>query len=343
MSATVYKLAFCNDCSTASCSLRSKLYRTSESPHIFDPHAACGADTPETDINSMEQLEQARRDTHPISRNPVVQSSVQVETEEPSEIPPLFLQVGGLTHPRLVWDARFFPPLDRLPRFLADTSEWNLPIQPGSWKPPVLHYGWRPDIEMLLAHAQKRGLTVTLKDKPRVYGENILRPSTTYWPREGGDEITVPVTISNPGTEVTHQEVVTGIETVVHLLWTPTDDNYEYPPSTIDVYSTICAALRDMLHDFVINDICGAWCRIRVRIALTLQEEEGKHNYLISIMTSELEDVAEGAGRADNLPPTLEDVVQLGRALGITKPPQWFIDRDDCVWTDHFNRGRRGQ
>ena len=37
MSATVYKLAFCNDCSTASCSLISKLYRTSESPHIFDP------------------------------------------------------------------------------------------------------------------------------------------------------------------------------------------------------------------------------------------------------------------------------------------------------------------
>ena len=285
------------------------------------------------DLNTMSQQ---RRHKLPISQLLIIQSSIMAEDELTFKTPPVYHKMQGKTKPEDVWDASHFPPFDRLPRFLVERTVYMPPIEPCSYKPPVFHYGWRPNIAKLLARAQARKLTITLGNKSPKHGGNVFRPNMAHWPRSNrlgkleyeyadGNRIRVaPLTVEE------------GLE----LLWPSMEEATVRNPAAIDVHATICAALKDWLHELAREGKFGGWCT-RVRIARTLRVDDGE-NYVISVMTNGLDDTTQNSRFGIDRPTPLE-VAQLGCILEVTRPPKWYVDRDDCVWCDYFDLVNTGR
>ncbi|EPT02132.1 hypothetical protein FOMPIDRAFT_114416 [Fomitopsis schrenkii] len=265
-----------------------------------------------------------RAETYPISRAPIIQSSVQGEDEVPLEVHTLLRPGGWNITPELLWDLSRFPPLDRLPRSIVQTTDYLPPIEPNSWVPPIFHYGWRPNIRRMLTFARGHGLAVTYGEQPDD-DDNILRPEPDYWRTHGPlDDVGFP----KGGCEVPWQTLREGIE----ALWPPVDEVHE--PHEINVHATLDAVIKKMMRGFAEDGTFGTWCT-RNNIALTLPADEG-NNYVISVMANtECYLTDDPAFVYDR--PTPEDVERLGQALGVSGPPRWYVDRDDCVWRDMFH------
>ncbi|EPT02120.1 hypothetical protein FOMPIDRAFT_88782 [Fomitopsis schrenkii] len=247
-----------------------------------------------------------------ISRAPLVQEVIQAEDEQPIIPHVLFqspAQRGDLeVTPELIWDASQLEPYDRLPREFIQTTHFYSPNRPGDWVPPQFHYGWRPNVERLLAFARERGLTRTYAD---ARNENLprdndyprgLRPTPKYMSYLNDvhvDEEGRTVLVPYPATKA---------------LW-PDADGPEPDPSGIDIFNTIYKALQEMVYELAEERGFGEWCNWRIEIATTLRADEGT-NFLVAVLNN-------GGSLTDDMDdpgcrPTREEMDELAQALGVS-------------------------
>ena len=254
---------------------------------------------------------------YPISQAPIVQSIIQTEDDPPSTLHMLFLPETREYTPQEVWEASKMKPFDRLPWLFIQTTLHSPPFQPGDLEPPVFHYGWRPNIERLVAFARARQIVVTCdatspgRSTKHHPSSTVLRPSAPLL-----NDVAV--------------DPISGMQVMVPMaeteeLW-PTAPEPE--PSDVDLFATMRRALEEMMAGLARDGVLGAWCE-RVRFVLTLRADEG-NNYLVSIIRNSQLTVEGGEL------PTIEEVGRLGKALGVSGPPRWYVDRDAFTWNDLF-------
>ncbi|EPT02133.1 hypothetical protein FOMPIDRAFT_1015466 [Fomitopsis schrenkii] len=251
---------------------------------------------------------------YPISQAPIVKSIIQTEDDPPVTLHMLFVPETREYTPEEVWDASQLEPFDRLPWLFLQTTLHSPPFQPGDLEPPVFHYGWRPNVERLVAYARARQLVVSYGDPSRSskhHISNILRPEAPLIYDVSVDPVS--------GMEV----MVPKAET--EALW-PTAPAPE--PSDIDLFATMERALPEMTAGLVRDGMLGAWCE-RVSLALTLRADEGR-NYIVSVIRNSQLTVEGGEL------PTPEEMAQLAEVLGVSGPPRWYVDRDALIWNDLF-------
>ena len=251
---------------------------------------------------------------YPVSEAPIVQLITQTEDDPPFSVHVLFLPETREYTPREVWDAGQTEPFDRLPWLFLQTTLHSPPFQPGDLEPPVFHYGWRPNVERLVAFAHARQLVVTHGDSSRSskhHASTILRPAAPL--------------LNNVAVDPVSGEQIMVPMAETEALWPAAP---EPEPSDINLCATMERALKEMMMGLVRDGMLGAWCE-RVRLALTLRADEGQ-NYLVSVIrNSQL--TVEG----DELP-TPEEMVRLAEALGVSGSPRWYVDRDTFTWNDLF-------
>ena len=262
---------------------------------------------------------------HLISDTPVVMSAIQGEDEAPL-IPHALFQSPkdrdalGIT-PEIIWDAAQLAPFDRLPRAYINTTVFPQPHQPGDWAPPRFHYGWRPNIDRLLAFAHERGLTATYSDDLKLncnnYPQGLL-------PRPMHVEYLYDIDFDEQGCRVQVPQPAT------RALW-PHVDKDAHDPAEIDVYNTIRRALQAMAHELRRTQGFGIWChRNTFRVVNTLRQSKDT-NLLVTVMsndylTEQMEDCI----------PSQEEMDKLAHALGVTGKPRWYVDRDVFEWRDMY-------
>lgn len=279
-----------------------------------------------------------RMDVYLISEAPIVRASVQAAEEPPLALHPLWSSPGNVDvphHPKAIWQASRIAPYDRLPRTLARIVSWP-PSTPGGWEPPTFHYGWRPNVERLLAFAKERGLTVTCADGKSSWlshHPSILRPQLR------NKLCLYEVHFDEFGNTIRPRPDTDALWPPVDNLLSPAD-----LPRTIDVCETISAALRQLMREALEARMFGEWCTT-LDIALTLRVDDGK-NFLVSVMNS-YNHLALWDRNEDISRPSLEDMYLLAIMLGVSGPPKWYVDRDRCQWVNlsrqgHLREGRRG-
>lgn len=262
-----------------------------------------------------------------ISRAPIVQEIIQSKDEEPI-IPHVLFQSpkqrGDLeVTPELIWDAGQLEPYDRLPRELIQTRRFYYPNRPGDWVPPRFHYGWRPNVDRLLAFARERGITVTYADAtPRIPAHN--NPPHGLRPRSAFHDYLNDVYVDEHGNTV----LVPHPET--KALW-PDADGPEPNLSAVDIFNIISRALSSMVFELAEARGILDWNSWSIYIVNTLRADRG-NNFLVSLMTSGWDLM----GDADEGRCTPEEIDILASAQGVSGPPRWYVDRDAFEWCDQY-------
>ncbi|EPT02122.1 hypothetical protein FOMPIDRAFT_1015457 [Fomitopsis schrenkii] len=265
-----------------------------------------------------------------ISRAPLVQEVIQAENEQPIIPHVLFqspAQRGDLeVTPELIWDAAQLEPYDRLPREFIQTTHFYSPHRPGDWVPPEFHYGWRPNVERLLAFARERGLTMTYAD-----ARDDNPPGNDNYPRGLRPRPMYHSYLNDVHVDADGRTVLVPYP-ATKALW-PDADGPEPDPSEIDIYNTISKALNMMVHELAEERGFGEWCHWITDIAVTLREDEGT-NFLVSVLVS-------GGSLTDDMDepgcrPTREEMDELAQVLGVPGPARWYVDRNVFEWSDQY-------
>lgn len=259
---------------------------------------------------------------YPISRAPIVQAIVEATPDVSGDIPSLFLPPDSrdvVFPPNYFWDASRAAPYDRLPRFLVLTVSWWKGA-PRGWEPPKFHYGWRPDVLKMLDYAEVHGLMVTYaadESSLDLQYPNILRPQ----PRD--KRCLNIVCIDGRGLKVVPKPYTEMLWPAVDPSRSPEDFRYE-----VDVYGTLRAVFRKLMHEAWEAGILGQWC-LETDIVLTLRADEGS-NFVVSVLNSHRH--LTQWDKEDILRPTWAEMNRLAEILGASGRPQWYVDRDMCQW-----------